>query len=580
MALPAQDRQARRHGTAVAGLLLLWGAIEGLTYLWNPPARIAVMLAALYGPGTALLVLSGARTASTQPPAQLLVPGIVAVAAVTTMVLATVVLDAFPLSADEFGYTYLADTLRHARLWNASFPPALHDVLQTFYIPDQDGKRVSQYPPGWPAVLAPFRALHIGVLANPTLGVLSSLLLLAGLRRTRAPPRTCAALLAIGLLAPFTLFNNASFFSHTLAGAGVLAIAVLSLRERDRASPWNDAAIGLAFSVLLVTRSEVFAVALVIYLGDGVLRHRTAFLRPAMISAAAGLPIALLLALYNWRITGSPFVLTELWGSPGVGLGLHAIGVEGRNGPGRAILRVVRLYLWWGDFAGVAVLPLYIACLGRLAASRRLRWFDLMLPAIILFFIFYPDTGGYQYGPRYWFVGWAVLPLTLASGLAEDGRGCWRFDASSLDPLRFAALQVAAYAGFAITYGLFAHAQVAAREVPLQTAARAAPLALVLIPDAALRYTPWQRGAIPTTSLDFTRNGPDGLGPVALGRDLGAVRTALLCRQMPGRTIWRVRLHGAPPAGRLERVCVPPARDGAAPRQQARSAQAARGTIQ
>ncbi len=176
-----------------------------------------------------------------------------------------------------------------------------------------------------------------------------------------------------------------------------------------------------------------------------------------------------------------------------------------------------------------------------------------MLPAIIVFFLFYPDGGGYQYGPRYWFAGWVTLPLTLAAGLGPGQS--WRLGRWLFDPIRIAGLQVAAYAGFTLTYAIFAHAQVEKRQEPLRIAASAPAPAMVLIPDGYMRYVSWQVRPIPFGGNEFTRNGPDGFGPVVLARDLGPERTALLCKQIHDRTIWRLRLDGASAADRLESAC-------------------------
>ena len=91
---------------------------------------------------------------------------------------------------------------------------------------------------------------------------------------------------------------------------------------------------------------------------------------------------------------------------------LHAAGVEGPHSALRGIENTGTWLESWQDFAAVLLLPLYAVALGRRVASRTARWFDLILPALVLFFFFYPDSGGFQYGPRYWYFGYVPLPLS------------------------------------------------------------------------------------------------------------------------------------------------------------------------
>lgn len=547
---------AKRFALLTLGLFIL-GLAGGLVTVWHPNKPLTVILALGYGLASAVLILWGARMdparsiSAAVPTAA--APAIIVLAGLLTVMLAYGVLGAFPLSADEFGYTYLADTLRHGRLWNTSFPPELQDVLETVYVPDQEGKRLSQYPPGWPVVLALFPTVAASAIANSLLGLLSGGLLLLALRELRVPPGLTAALLIIALVAPFTLFNNASFFNHTLTGTCLLAVAYLDLRERQAASAWNQAGIGFAFSVLLTTRYEVFAVAFVLYVLDGLLRRRGRFITVSLVAAAAALPIVACFAYYNWRVTGSPFTTTLAWGAPNISYGLRATGMEGVNTPAKALERNGRFITWWAEFASCAILPFFAIGLWRRVTAWTVCWFDLMLPAIVVFFLFYPDGGGFQYGPRYWFAGWVMLPLTLGAGFAHGQP--WTLARQSFDPVRLSVLQGAAYVGFTIGYAVFAYLQLEARQEPLRVAASVATPAMVLFADQDVRYVPWQVRTIPLDALDYTRNGPDGLGPIAFARDISPARTALLCQQVTDRAIWRLRLSGTPPVGRLEPAC-------------------------
>ena len=86
------------------------------------------------------------------------------------MALALFAFETLPVSADEYGYNYLASTLDLGRFWNSPYPPALKDALRTYWIAQLDGKRFSQYPPGWPAVLSLFSVTGTSRYAAATAG--------------------------------------------------------------------------------------------------------------------------------------------------------------------------------------------------------------------------------------------------------------------------------------------------------------------------------------------------------------------------------------------------------------------------
>jgi hypothetical protein len=473
--------------------------------------------------------------------------------------IALIALQAFPNSGDEYGYNYLASTFLHGRLWNQPWPADLQDVFRTYYIADLDGKRVSQYPPGWPGVLALFRLVHLAPLANACLGLAAAGFLWLALRRLRVPDGVRLGCFLPGVLAPFALFTNASYFNHTLTAVALAAIIWLDLRDTDRPALVNRAGIGLASSVLLTTRYETFLIAFVLLVGDRLLRAGRQglgrFLVWGLPAALAALPITTLFLLYNWQVTGHPFETTLTWASPDTGYGLGANGIEGPHSLRQAFSHTVRWIMEWLAFVPVLMLPLYALALWRRVADRSLRWFDLILPVVVLFFFFYPDSGGFQYGPRYWYFGFVPLPVTVAAGLAAPD-GFWRIGRWRLEPVRLAAIQLATCAGFTLGYALFLHLQTEVRMLPLRVAATAPTPALVLIPDVAVRYLSWQATPAPEVQgMDYTRNGLDGLGPLLLGRDLGAERTADLCRRFADRHVFRLVMHAPPAEGHLEPAC-------------------------
>lgn len=133
-----------------------------------------------------------------------------------------------------------------------------------------DGKSASQYPPGWPAFLIVFRALHIHQLANPALVGALGVLLSACLKRLEVRSETRLPLLAMALLCPFTLFNGASWFSHLLASVATVGICYLQIRDDVDPSFWRKAGIGALISALLVTRHDSFLIVAAVFVIDRV----------------------------------------------------------------------------------------------------------------------------------------------------------------------------------------------------------------------------------------------------------------------------------------------------------------------
>lgn len=541
---------------ALIALLVALGLAEAiLSHLWNP-GRKFVIAQGIYALATGAIVLFLGRRPMATP--RWGVGAVLAGGFVLTVLVAQFALHAYPSSGDEYGYNYVANTLAHGRLWNQAYPLPLRDVLETFYVGGHGDQRLSQYIPGWPVVLIPFQLIGLPQVANAVVGLLAAIFLLRALQTLGAPPAVRLALLILGVAAPFTLFNDASFFNHPLTAAALLGIIWLDLRDPAHPSALNRVGIGFGFSVLLATRYETFLLAFMLFAVDGLIRHRLRFVRWALPAAMGAAPVTLLLLAYNWRITGSPFTTTLGWVSPDIGFGLRASGIDGAHSARRGLEHSAVWLGSWQEFASVLLLPMYALALGRRIMTRTVRWFDLLLPLVVAFFFFYPDDGGFQYGPRYWYLAHAAMPVTIAAGLPLAG-GFWSFGRFRFDPMRLAAIQLASFAGFALGFAVFLHLQIEKRLVPWNVAAAAPPPAMVLMANQAVRYVPWQVDPYAMLAKDYTHNGIGELGPVVMAIDLGDERTALLCRQVPDRALYRIRFSTTEPTGSLIPVCNGPA---------------------
>jgi hypothetical protein len=88
----------------------------------------------------------------------------------------------FPISGDDYSYLYQAKLFASGKmyaedpLYDRDLP--FYDCLATYCFRDDQGHRFSQYPPGWPALLAVGVNLGTPSLINPLLGALLIFLML------------------------------------------------------------------------------------------------------------------------------------------------------------------------------------------------------------------------------------------------------------------------------------------------------------------------------------------------------------------------------------------------------------------
>lgn len=88
------------------------------------------------------------------------------------------VLETFPNSGDEYAYKYASDIMLEGRVTLEATEK--QSLLHPFGFKQIEGKLVSKFPPGWPAVLTFFRALGVPVnLVNPILSLLCLILVSA-----------------------------------------------------------------------------------------------------------------------------------------------------------------------------------------------------------------------------------------------------------------------------------------------------------------------------------------------------------------------------------------------------------------
>jgi len=350
-----------------------------------------------------------------------------------------------PHSEDEVAYIFQAKVFAQNRLTVPTPPNS--DAFWSPFVVDYQGQRFGKYHPGWPLLLSLGVRLKAPWLINALLGTLT-LVLIAWLGHryyhNDDNPTTCYLPLiaaGLGLLTPGFLFLSSSLLSHaaSLFWATVTLVALFQLvsgfefrvsgsigtqhairRQRLYAGlvgfslgasfitrPFAALGIGLAmgiFLLILIIRGELkWTVLLWLVLG--------------------GLPIAAVLPLYWWAITGDPtfngYLLVWPYDHIGFGPNVGPLGYTLHD----AIFINTSLKLstlatglfGWPGWTNLLFLPI------PFLTRKTNRWDWLLLGTIlgmIFVHIFYWAFGGADGGfPRYYYDALPGLLLLTARGI-------------------------------------------------------------------------------------------------------------------------------------------------------------------
>ena len=329
-----------------------------------------------------------------------------------------------PHILDAISYTFQAGLFSAGRL-SLPAPPLVDSFKGPFQVVWR-GQLFSQYPPGAPAIYAVGRAIGLEWLVGP-LACAALLGATAWTARTLFGAACGLAVLALGSISPFVLFQAGSYLSHPVAG-GLLACALASFvaGECGDSRRWY-AACGALLGAAFMAReaaSVLFALPLGVWL---IFTRRWT---PLGWIVAFGLPFVFAYLVYNLRETGNPLLLPRMIFDAsdhfgfGDGIGFHtrhtlAAGLANTD----ELLTLLQFDLFgWPPLVALAVLGLPFV-LGR---SRA--WDYLALGGLLAFVVAYV---GYFYhgialGPRYYFEAMPWLLLLAARGasaLASAARG-------------------------------------------------------------------------------------------------------------------------------------------------------------
>ncbi len=350
-------------------------------------------------------------------------------ALLVTAAIAVLAFERLPHLEDEVAYLFQAKTLALGRLTVPS--PEPEQAFWTPFVLDYQGRRFGKYSPGWPAMLAPGVVLGLPWLVNPLLAALS-LYLVYRLGRTLYDDATGLLAAALGLVSPLFLVLGGSFLSH-LASLFWLLLFSLWFIWTTQGRHWGYAlGAGVALGAATLTRpltAAAYALPFVVYSLAQILRRQQPYWRCYLLVAAAGGALAALLPVYQWAVTGdpwlNPYVLWWPYDRLGFGPGIGAM--PGGHSPYYAWINLKQdLSRAATDVLGWPALSWLPLLLGLALRPRRGRDWALLAPLaclVVAYLFYWIGSPSRLWGPRYYFEGFGGLWLLAAVGL----RKAWRW---------------------------------------------------------------------------------------------------------------------------------------------------------
>ncbi|MGD8397399.1 MAG: glycosyltransferase family 39 protein [Anaerolineae bacterium] len=352
-----------------------------------------------------------------------------------------------PHLEDEVAYLFQAKTLALGRLTVPS--PEYPEPFWTPFVLDHEGRRFGKYPPGWPAVLAGGVVAGAPWLVNPILAALA-LYLVYRLGREWYDGWTGLLAAAFGLLSPLFLILSGSFLSHLASLVWLLLFSLWFIWTARGRHPVYAIGAGLALGAAFLTRSltaVAYAVPFVLYSLYQVVTRRQPHWRRYLLVAAAGGALAALLPVYQWAVTGDPWLNPYVlwWPYDRIGFGPGIGAMPGGHSPFYAWVNLKQdlsraatdLLGWpalealarlgWPSDAGLRLLlgltigwlPLL---LGLALHPRRARDWALAAPfacLVVAYLFYWIGSPARLWGPRYYFEGFGGLWLLAAVGVRK-----------------------------------------------------------------------------------------------------------------------------------------------------------------
>jgi 4-amino-4-deoxy-L-arabinose transferase-like glycosyltransferase len=328
-----------------------------------------------------------------------------------------------PHLEDEVAYLFQAKTMALGRLTVPS-----PDNADAFWIPfvlDYQGQRFGKYPPGWPGLLALGVRVGLPWLVNPLLASIA-LYLVYCLGRTLYDERTGLLAAALGLVSPLFLVLGGSYLSHLASMVWLLLFSLWFVMTAKGRSRLFAVGAGLALGLAFLTRSltaVAYAVPFVIYSLAQVIKRRQPHWPHYLLVALVGGLVALLVPVYQWLVTGDPWLnpYTLWWPYDRIGFGPTIGAMPGGHSPYYAWINVKQdLPRAATDVLGWPALSWVPLLLGLGLRPRRPKDWALAVPfvSLVIAYLFYwIGSPARLWGPRYYFEGFGGLWLLAAVGM-------------------------------------------------------------------------------------------------------------------------------------------------------------------
>ena len=328
--------------------------------------------------------------------------------------------------------------LTHARFLAAGHLTGPVDQFSEFwYLPNSivtPNGWVSQYPPGFVALLALGLRLGVPQLVGPVLVAVTVLFTALAAERLFPEDKIVARLGTVTLaLSPFLLGLAGAFMNHIGAAAFISAAVYCAVRSRDSDSfAWamlSGAAVGVVFSIRPLTAVVAALVVAVVWIVGPSTRRGEGFARFVRLTLGAVIGIAPFLAavaLYNRHFFGDPlrFGYAALVG-PLVGPGFHrdpsghVYGALQALGYTSSDLVTLSMYLLETPIPAVGVVALFLLFTRNFSRGTRIVAIWALLPVIANALYWHH---GIFMGPRMlneWAPAWALLTAVAAVGLVR-----------------------------------------------------------------------------------------------------------------------------------------------------------------
>lgn len=535
--------------------LTAWGSAKPLAFCYRIADAVALLFAGTVAAGAGVTALGAQRLyLYSRRAASALLRDKAKTAAIGGLgsllvlsAIALLVLQSFPNSADEYCYLYQAQTLAAGRLYNCPHP--LQEFFNSTHIVSKGGKLFSVYPLGWPLLLAGAVLLHLPLwLINPLLGTLSLFVLFRLGRKLYGDNIAILAALLL-LVSPYFLFNAASLFAHQLCGLLLLLTYYHGVRLLESGKARDAVMVGFWFGWAFLTRgytSLLCVLPLVVYVAC----RKPEALRHLGLVALGVAPWALVFLAYNHAVTGSALLVPQAW--------------AGTNRYWLAPDTLTRGVAIWGSlvirFLGWT--PLFILLTYMLLVLTHARssktGTGFVFLALMLGMFFYADSGGNQYGARYYYEAYPFLLVFCVAAVFGDAFFEKR---PGLDRLLFGLLAVSmlTVAPLTVYHLVFERRAIAERrDLYAQVADAGIHNGIVFLKTGTGTARPMPAG-------DLVRNRPGFSDDVLYALDRGDDNKRLM-DYYPDRHYYRYTYDVVANRGRIQKIDSPPERTDLQPR--------------